>query len=97
MPTIDEEMPRELTLLAWRRTVLALSIAGFALARLALSESVALAEFLVAISIVIVVLMVVISMRLYRGSITAVGESTFMLSTTAFLLGVVEILLVLRS
>jgi uncharacterized membrane protein YidH (DUF202 family) len=88
MQPIDEEMAQELTLLAWRRTVLALSIAGFALARLALSESVA---------IVVIVLMFVISMRLYRGSTTAVGVSTFILSATAFLLGVIEILLVLKD
>ena len=97
MQPIDTEMQQELTLLAWRRTVLALSIAGFALARLALSESVALAEFLAALAIVVIVLMFVISMRLYRGSTTAVGVSTFILSATAFLLGMIEILLVLKD
>lgn len=93
----DDGMQQEITLLAWRRTVLALSIAGFALARLALSESIALAESLAAIALVVIVLMFVISMRLYKGSMTAVGASTFVLSATAFFLGIIEILLVLKD
>jgi len=97
MPPRDEGMPQELTLLSWHRTVLAMSIAGFALARLALSQSVALAEFLAAIALVVIVLMVVVSFRLYRGSMTAVGLSTFTVSATAFLLGVIEILIVLKD
>jgi hypothetical protein len=97
MQPIDEGLPEELTLLAWRRTVLALSIAGFALARLALSDSVALAETLAAIALVVIVLIIAISMRLYKGALTTVGESTFIVSITAFLLGVIEILLVLKD
>lgn len=97
MQPIDEGMPQEITLLAWRRTILALSIAGFALARLALSESVALSESLALIAIVMVVLMVVISIRLYKGSMTSVGVTTFIVSATAFLLGVIEILLILED
>lgn len=90
-------MPQELTLLSWRRTVLALSIASFALARLALSDSVVLAESLAAIALFVIMLIILISMRLYKGSLTAVGASTLIVSVTAFLLGVIEILLVLQE
>jgi len=97
MRPIDEGMPRERTLLSWRRTVLAFSIASFALARLALAESLTLAESLAATALLVIVLIVVISMRLYRGSMSAVGVSTFIVSATTFLLGVIEILLVLKD
>ena len=97
MQPIDEGMPQELTLLSWRRTVLALSIASFALARLALSDSVVLAESLAAIALFVIMLIILISMRLYKGSLTAVGASTLIVSVTAFLLGVIEILLVLQE
>jgi uncharacterized membrane protein YidH (DUF202 family) len=97
MRPIDEGMPQERTFLSWRRTILALSIAGFALARLALSESLTLAEFVAAMTMLVIVFIIVISMRLYRGSMTAVGVSTFIVSATTFLLGLIEILLILKS
>ncbi len=97
MQPIDEGMPQERTLLSWRRTALTLSIASFALARLALSESVALAEFLAAIALVGIAMVVIKSARQYKGSSEKAGTSTFVVAMSAFLLGVVEILLVLKE
>lgn len=97
MSPIDAGMPEERTLLSWRRTVLALSIAGFALARLALSQSAVLAEILAGIALAVIVSTIILSYHLYKGSQSAVGASTFLLSISAFSLGVIEILLVFQE
>ena len=94
---MDEGMPAERTLLSWRRTTLTLSIACFALARLALSESVLLAELLIALALVGIVAVVINSARHYKGARGASGTSTFAVATTAFSLGVIEIILVIRE
>ncbi|MCH9831371.1 MAG: DUF202 domain-containing protein [Actinomycetia bacterium] len=94
---MDEGMPAERTLLSWRRTTLTLSIACFALARLALSESVLLAELLIAIALVRIVTVVINSARHYKGARGASGTSTFAIAATAFSLGVIEIILMIRE
>ncbi len=90
-------MPQERTLLSWRRTALTLSVASFALARLALSESAVLAELFTAIALVGIAVVVIKSARQYKGSVGAAGISTFIVAMTVFLLGVIEILLVLKE
>ncbi len=97
MQPMDEGMAQERTLLSWRRTALTLSVASFALARLALSESVALAELFTAIALVGIAVVVMKSARQYKGSVGAAGISTFIVAMTVFLLGMIEILLVLKE
>ncbi len=80
-----------------RRTALTLSVASFTLARLALSESAALAELFTAIALVGIAVVVIKSTRQYKSSAGAAGISTFIVAMTAFLLGVIEILLVLKE
>jgi len=74
-----------------------LSIACFALARLDFSESVLLAELLIALALVGIVAVVINSARHYKGARGASGTSTFAVATTAFSLGVIEIILMIRE
>jgi uncharacterized membrane protein YidH (DUF202 family) len=77
MQPTDEGMLQERTLLSWQRTALTLSIAGFALARLALSESVVFAVILAAIGFVAVALVVMTSTHQYKSSTATGGALTF--------------------
>jgi uncharacterized membrane protein YidH (DUF202 family) len=94
MQPTDEGMPQERTLLSWRKTALALSIAGFALARLALSESVVFAVILAAIAFVAVALVVMTSTHQYKSSTTTSGALTFIVAALSFSLGLIKILMI---
>jgi uncharacterized membrane protein YidH (DUF202 family) len=96
---LDEGMPQERTFLSWRRTALTLSIAGFALARIALESSVILAGILAMMAVVVVLTIIVSSMGKYdsaRPEITG-GKTTALLASATCALAITEILLVLSE
>jgi len=96
---LDEGMPQERTFLSWRRTALTLSIAGFALARIALESSAILAGILAVVAVVVVLTIIVISMGKYdsgRPEITG-GKTTALLASATCALAITEILLVLNE
>lgn len=92
-------MPQERTLLSWRRTAMTFTIAGFALARLAMEASAILAGALAVIACALIVTIVISSVKRYRihDPILTGGKTTAMLSISTILLALVEIAIVLKG
>jgi uncharacterized membrane protein YidH (DUF202 family) len=96
---LDEGMPQERTFLSWRRTALTLSIAGFALARIALERSALLAGILAIVALIVILTIIVSSMGKYDSARpeTSGGKTTALLAFATIALALTEILLVLSA
>ena len=95
-PGLDEGMPQERTLMSWRRTALTLSIATFALARLALDQSPLLAAILILIAIAVIMAATIYpAMNNFAGSVkNSTGITTALLTIATCSLAATEIILI---
>jgi|GEM_PF-379076 uncharacterized membrane protein YidH (DUF202 family) len=98
-PAPDEGMPQERTLLSWRRTALTLSIATFALARLAMEQSLLLAGILILIAIAVIITSTIYSaMNYFAGSVeNSSGTTAALLTIATCALAVTEIILIFQE
>ena len=96
---LDVGMPQERTLLSWQRTAMTLSIAGFALARLALDSSALLAGALAIIVFAVIMAIVMGSLKRYgeHDPTRTGGKTTAMLTLSTFSLAIIELVIVLKE
>lgn len=93
---LDEGMPQERTLLAWRRTALTLAIGSFALARLALETSLVIAIVLAVVALIVVATVVINSLIRYKNEKPAPpsGATTALVAFVTITLAITEIILI---